>query len=78
MEQPRVWTDPELCNGCGNCSRIAPSIFKLNDAGVSVVHLKGVEMAEEGVSGRELEEHEVAPAIQAVEECPGEIIVVEW
>ena len=77
MEKPNIWIDSDLCSGCGNCTKIAPNIFKFTDAGFSVVHLYGQVTYLGDVFGRVLEDNEVAIGIKAAKECPGEIIVIE-
>ena len=77
MEKPNIWIDSDLCSGCGNCTKIAPNIFKFTDAGFSVVHLYGQVTYLGDVFGRVLEDSEVANAIIATNECPGEIIVID-
>ena len=77
MEKPNIWIDSDLCSGCGNCTKIAPNIFKFTDAGFSVVHLYGQVTYLGDVFGRVLEDNEVATGIKAAKECPGVIIVIE-
>lgn len=72
-----VWTDQDLCSGCGCCEKIAPSVFRLAESGESIVHLDGVASETDGLNGRAISGDEVEKVIEASKECPGEIIFVE-
>lgn len=69
--------DQYICSGCGNCSEVAPSIFKFTTEGVSVIHLDGQEMHEGDISTRTLDAGEIPAATQAANECPAEAIIVD-
>lgn len=62
------------CIGCGSCSALCPSYFKLDDDGLAV--LKGAyNNKDEQVL--EIQEHEVGCAKEAAEVCPVQIIKIE-
>lgn len=71
--QFEVSVDADLCSGCGRCTQHAPEVF---------THVDGVSHVKE--AGRILASGEVAvvplglvnKAIDAAEDCPGEIIDV--
>lgn len=70
-----VFTDPNLCTGCGLCGEHAPNVFKLSDQiGCSVVHLAGVETWYGDLSGRNVSGDDLEQVKYAAAECPGEII----
>jgi ferredoxin len=81
----RVWIDQDLCTGDGICVEICPSLFGMSDDGLAYVKEKewadingpggGSTPALKGGDGTAaVPDGELADAIDAAEECPGECI----
>jgi ferredoxin len=81
----KVWIDQDLCTGDGICVEICPSLFAMSDDGLAYVKEKewsdlfgpagGTEPALKGGDGTaSVPDGELADAIDAAEECPGECI----
>lgn len=76
-----VSVDADLCSGCGCCVALCDSVFTHldhdgHDVGVSHVQQHGCVLPS-GVAADVPPEHEAA-VILAAEECPGEIIGIEY
>lgn len=81
----RVWIDQDLCTGDGICAEISPTLFEMHDDGLAYVKEKswsdrfgpdgGTEPAlKMGDGTAEVPTGELADAVDAAEECPGECI----
>ena len=77
----RVSVDADLCSGCGCCVETCDVVFThLDPAGqdVGVAHVKqDGRIFPAGVAADVPPDHEAA-VILAAEECPGEIIAIEY
>ncbi len=75
----KVWIDQELCAGDRLCEEICPEVFAFLDDGLSYVKQGDTVLNTPGGSSQMVT---VSPAFEkavaeAVEECPGECIVME-
>ncbi|HET7489670.1 MAG TPA: ferredoxin [Acidimicrobiales bacterium] len=64
----KVTIDQELCTGDGLCAEICPDVFEMDDDGLAHVTAR----ATGGVPERWVED-----VLEAIDECPGECILVE-
>ena len=82
----RVWIDQDLCTGDGICAEICPSLFEMDDDGLAYVKEASwpnrfgesgsgdAPALKSGDGTAEVPDKQLADAIDAAEECPGECI----
>lgn len=66
----KITVDQERCVGCGRCTEMCPSVFKLNDEGKAVVITEKIEECEKEPQGEEC-----AIVSEAVKKAADECIV---
>lgn len=75
----KVWIDQDLCTGDGLCEEICPSVFAMQEDGLSYVKegatIKSSPGGSEGLAIVPVEFEEAV--LEASQECPGECIFVE-
>jgi ferredoxin len=73
----RTWVDNEGCTGCGLCAQIAPKVYVMDgDDGLAYAYDKdGVKVGPEGIV--DVPEGTEDKAVEAMLECPTEVIWLE-
>ena len=64
----KVWIDPDLCTGDGQCADICPEVFVMGEADDRYVA---------DVRNSEVDPASEAAVLDAAEDCPGACIFVE-
>ena len=74
-----VWIDQDLCTGDGLCTDHCPELFVLLEDGISYVQRNGEALNDPGgpASMAPVAPDQVAAAVAAAEDCPGECIFLE-
>jgi len=74
-----VWIDQDLCTGDGLCTDHCPELFVLLEDGISYVRVDGEAQNDPGGpdSMAPVAPDQVAAAVAAAEDCPGECIFLE-
>ena len=74
-----VWIDQDLCTGDGLCTDHCPELFVLLEDGISYVQVDGEAQNDPGGPGSmaPVGPDQVAAAVAAAEDCPGECIFLE-
>ena len=74
-----VWIDQDLCTGDGLCTDHCPELFVLLEDGISYVQTNGEAQNDPGGPGSmaPVAPDQVAAAVAAAEDCPGECIFLE-
>jgi ferredoxin len=74
----KVWVDQDLCTGDGLCEEICPSVFSMEDDGLSYVKENGKVIPGGGAGAMaNVPEDMIESVVEAAEECPGECIFLE-
>lgn len=72
----KVWLDELMCTGCSCCTNICPDVFGRSDSDLAVVLDRGT--PKPGIEPTPVPPRFESKVIYAAEECPGEIIFIEY